>query len=302
MSLGAYLKSSVWEFALLLVSCWCLGVVIMDGFYVDEWLQFGAAPLLSTAVLLLALYLAAWRHDRMPVGIVATVVVVAVLVGGSMALSTAGSSYDDVFGNYLWAAVVVVLCTLAGFALTRTLAGAGAWFVVCIFLCSLVQALFETGRVGFPFAVLVTALAMVVYRNFRIGFGSIIADDMGLGKTLQVITLLQKLKDDGALGAQATHRQNNSRQASALIVVPTGLVTNWQAELARFAPQLTVFTYHGPGRNLKEFKDADILLTTYGVLRSDVTELKKLKWLTVIINEDPNNDRDAINPPVQFQD
>lgn len=38
-----------------------------------------------------------------------------------------------------------------------------------------------------------------MYRNFRTGFGSIIADDMGLGKTLQVITLLQKMKDEGAL-------------------------------------------------------------------------------------------------------
>ena len=117
-----------------------------------------------------------------------------------------------------------------------------------------------------------------MYRNFRIGFGSIIADDMGLGKTLQVITLLQKMKDDGAL----TPRQ------AALIVVPTGLVTNWRSELARFAPSLTVFTYHGPQRNLKDFKDTDILLTTYGVLRSDVTKLKKLSWLAVIIDEAQN--------------
>lgn len=117
-----------------------------------------------------------------------------------------------------------------------------------------------------------------MYRNFRIGFGSIIADDMGLGKTLQVITLLQKLKDEGAL---------NTNQP-AMIVVPTGLVTNWQSELMRFAPSLSVFTYHGQQRNLKEFEDTDILLTTYGVLRSDVTKLKKHSWLVVIIDEAQN--------------
>lgn len=117
-----------------------------------------------------------------------------------------------------------------------------------------------------------------MYRNYRIGFGSIIADDMGLGKTLQVITLLQKLKDDGAL----TPKQ------AALIVVPTGLVTNWQSELSRFAPSLTFFTYHGTQRNLKGFVDKDILLTTYGVLRSDITKLKKHSWLTVIIDEAQN--------------
>jgi len=117
-----------------------------------------------------------------------------------------------------------------------------------------------------------------MYRNFRIGFGSIIADDMGLGKTLQVIALLQKLKDEGVL----------TPEHPALIVVPTGLVTNWQAEINRFAPSLTVFTYHGSQRNLKGFKDTDIFLTTYGVLRSDATKLKKLPWLAVVIDEAQN--------------
>ena len=125
-----------------------------------------------------------------------------------------------------------------------------------------------------------------MYRNYRIGFGSIIADDMGLGKTLQVITLLQKLKDDGAL----------SPERPALIVVPTGLVTNWQTELQRFAPSLSAFTYHGQQRDLRSFSTlpsrggagADILLTTYGVLRSDVARLKKQPWVAVIVDEAQN--------------
>ena len=127
-----------------------------------------------------------------------------------------------------------------------------------------------------------------MYRNMRIGFGSIIADDMGLGKTLQVITLLQRIKDDGQLADKR-----------ALIVVPTGLITNWQSELQRFAPSLTVFTYHGPQRSLKPFTTVcvpsgsaagipDILLTTYGVLRSDITKLKKLPWRVAIIDEAQN--------------
>lgn len=131
-----------------------------------------------------------------------------------------------------------------------------------------------------------------MYRNYRIGFGSIIADDMGLGKTLQVITLIQQLKNDGALTADRR----------VLIAVPTGLITNWQSELARFAPGLSVFTYHGPQRSLKPFTSPasslvgsdsiaappDILLTTYGILRSDATKLKKLPWLVVIIDEAQN--------------
>lgn len=79
-----------------------------------------------------------------------------------------------------------------------------------------------------------------MYQNMRLGFGSILADDMGLGKTLQVITLLQKLKDDGQLERQR-----------AIVVAPTGLLANWQAELQHFAPTLSVFVYHGQRRNLK---------------------------------------------------
>ena len=115
-----------------------------------------------------------------------------------------------------------------------------------------------------------------MYRNMRIGFGSILADDMGLGKTLQAITLILKLKEDNALQEQ-----------KALIIAPTGLLTNWEAEIGRFAPSLSVFTYHGTGRDLKQF-DADILLTTYGILRSDTAKIKKRPWAVMFIDEAQN--------------
>lgn len=115
-----------------------------------------------------------------------------------------------------------------------------------------------------------------MYHNMRLGFGSILADDMGLGKTLQVITFLQKLKIDGAL-----------TKKHALIVAPTGLLANWQAELQRFAPKLTVFLYHGVARSLGDFKH-DILLTSYGILRTDCDMLKKQKWAVVVIDEAQN--------------
>jgi len=115
-----------------------------------------------------------------------------------------------------------------------------------------------------------------MYKNLMLGFGSIIADDMGLGKTLQVITLLARMKGEGALDKR-----------KALIVVPTGLISNWESELDRFSPSLTHFRYHGQERNLTAF-DADIMITTYGVLRSDAKELAKLKWEIEIIDEAQN--------------
>ncbi|GHS91483.1 helicase [Bacteroidia bacterium] len=116
-----------------------------------------------------------------------------------------------------------------------------------------------------------------MYRNSRIGFGSIIADDMGLGKTLQVISILLKFKEENAL----------SNKRPALVVVPTGLLTNWQTEIAKFAPSLSSFIFHGQSRDFKTFK-ADIMLTTYGVLRSDHELLKKQKWQAMIIDEAQN--------------
>lgn len=116
-----------------------------------------------------------------------------------------------------------------------------------------------------------------MYRNSRIGFGSILADDMGLGKTLQVISILLKFKQENAI--------NNKHKA--LIIVPTGLLTNWQSEIQKFAPDISSHIFHGSNRNYTLF-DADVMLTTYGVLRSDTELLKKQKWQVMIIDEAQN--------------
>jgi SNF2 family DNA or RNA helicase len=71
------------------------------------------------------------------------------------------------------------------------------------------------------------------------------------------------------------------------VIVPTGLLTNWQAEIAKFAPSLSSHIFHGQAREFKEF-DADVMLTTYGVLRSDFDLLKKQKWQVIVIDEAQN--------------
>jgi uncharacterized Zn finger protein/superfamily II DNA or RNA helicase len=115
-------------------------------------------------------------------------------------------------------------------------------------------------------------------KNARLGFGSILADDMGLGKTLQVIATLLGLKEEGLLTPE--HR--------ALAIVPTTLITNWQREIARFAPSFTTAVYHGPARSLKATEEADLVLTSYGVARSDLAKLEKQNWLALVIDEAQN--------------
>lgn len=115
-----------------------------------------------------------------------------------------------------------------------------------------------------------------MYRNMRIGFGSILADDMGLGKTLQTITLIAKLKEENALS-----------EKRILIVAPTGLLSNWMAEVERFAPNLSCEMYHGGARSLRRFH-SDILLTTYGMVRTDAAKLKRQPWRLMVIDEAQN--------------
>jgi superfamily II DNA or RNA helicase len=116
-----------------------------------------------------------------------------------------------------------------------------------------------------------------LYKNAKLGLGSILADDMGLGKTLQVITLLAKLKEEGELDKQ-----------KALVVAPTSLLTNWQKEIRRFAPGLRVEMFYGAQRSLPHPTTFDVLITSYGTLRNDWEEINKQKWLITVIDEAQN--------------
>jgi SNF2 family DNA or RNA helicase/uncharacterized Zn finger protein len=113
-------------------------------------------------------------------------------------------------------------------------------------------------------------------KNAKLGMGSIIADDMGLGKTLQVISALLKFKQEKLLDKK-----------KAIVIVPTTLLTNWQKEIQKFAPGLNAHIYHGTKRKFEK-EEFDLLLTTYGVVRSDFEKLQKIKWFAVIADEAQN--------------
>jgi superfamily II DNA or RNA helicase len=110
----------------------------------------------------------------------------------------------------------------------------------------------------------------------ELGFGGCLADDMGLGKTIQVLALLQ-LRKLGRRGATKP----------SLIVVPRSLVHNWLDEAARFTPRLRVVDYSGVRRRdlRDELDEADVLLTTYGVLRRDIAILREIALDYAILDE-----------------
>lgn len=115
-----------------------------------------------------------------------------------------------------------------------------------------------------------------LYKNARLGLGSLLADDMGLGKTLQVITTILKFKEHGMLNG-----------SPALIVVPTTLLTNWVNEFNKFGPAVHTHVYHGTNRKFS-FKNTDVLITTYGIVRSDLRKISNKQWPLIIIDEAQN--------------
>jgi len=107
--------------------------------------------------------------------------------------------------------------------------------------------------------------------NLKNGFGTILADDMGLGKTIQTIATILQMKDLGLISD------------TVLIVAPMTLLTNWGAELNRFAPSLKWSIYHGSAREFSEH--SDIVITTYSLVARDELIFSKQKISCLIIDE-----------------
>ncbi|HLN86572.1 MAG TPA: SNF2-related protein, partial [Candidatus Limnocylindrales bacterium] len=114
----------------------------------------------------------------------------------------------------------------------------------------------------------------------RFGFGGCLADDMGLGKTIQVLALLESRRE-----VRRNDEQNSP--PPALVVVPRSLVFHWKGEAARFAPKLSILDHTGATR-LKpgdHFDNYDVVLTTYGTLRSDAIHFKNQRFDYCILDE-----------------
>jgi non-specific serine/threonine protein kinase len=107
-----------------------------------------------------------------------------------------------------------------------------------------------------------------------VGWGGILADDMGLGKTVQALSMLNYYKDV-------------NKKLVAIVVCPTTLIYNWQNEVKKFTPSLTYHIHHGNTRtrNAEELQKYNIIITTYGTLRSDIQILLKINFDYIILDE-----------------
>jgi superfamily II DNA or RNA helicase len=96
----------------------------------------------------------------------------------------------------------------------------------------------------------------------ELGLGALLADDMGLGKTVQTLSVIS---------------------GRTLIVAPTSVLFNWAKEAARFRPDLKTCVYHGPNRHLDG--GAQLVITSYALLRLDLNKFQANTWETLVLDE-----------------
>ena len=131
------------------------------------------------------------------------------------------------------------------------------------------------------------------------GLGACLADDMGLGKTIQTLAYFLHVSQNETVSdlfeAPSGNGQldlfgngGNSRVANThLIVAPLSLLHNWQEEIAKFAPSLKTIMYTGPDRYrlYHYFHYADVVLTSYGIVRNDADVMKHFDFHTIVLDE-----------------
>ncbi len=120
----------------------------------------------------------------------------------------------------------------------------------------------------------------------QFGLGGCLADDMGLGKTVQFIAYLLHRKEQAFAAAQPT-------AAPSLIICPTSVLGNWQKELSRFAPSLSIMLHYGNKRLAGEAFEqaahaADVVLTSYTLAALDQEQLGTIQWAVICLDEAQN--------------
>jgi superfamily II DNA or RNA helicase len=114
-----------------------------------------------------------------------------------------------------------------------------------------------------------------------LGLGACLADDMGLGKTVQLLAHLLRRQ-----------QQAPDDTRPALLIAPTSVIGNWEREVERFAPSLSLTRHYGGGRAREQgdFPRAAgaLVLTSYGLLRRDAALLASVDWSAVALDEAQN--------------
>ncbi|CAO3683683.1 unnamed protein product [Rhizopus stolonifer] len=116
----------------------------------------------------------------------------------------------------------------------------------------------------------------------------ILCDDMGLGKTLQSICILagdhytrdEKFKETQS--PEFTH-------CPSLVICPPTLTGHWYHEILNYCDNLKPLLYTGGPNERKKirasFKNFNVVIMSYDIIRNDIDELEPLLWNYCILDE-----------------
>ncbi|TFK86254.1 SNF2 chromatin remodeling protein [Polyporus arcularius HHB13444] len=116
----------------------------------------------------------------------------------------------------------------------------------------------------------------------------ILCDDMGLGKTLQSICILASKHLERAQKYKET-KSPDSKHLPSLIVCPPTLTGHWYYEILKYTENLKPVLYTGNSREryklLPKLKTYDVVITSYEVVRNDISSLQDMNWHYCILDE-----------------
>ncbi len=132
----------------------------------------------------------------------------------------------------------------------------------------------------------------------RAGLGGVLADDMGLGKTVQTLAMIEDEVENPVVRDETRRADSGEETSQAeehtpgpwIVVAPTSVVSNWKKEAEKFTPGLTVRTVEATrkrrGKRLAEYAHgADVLVTSYTLLRLESAEYAELAPRAVVLDE-----------------
>ncbi len=135
---------------------------------------------------------------------------------------------------------------------------------------------------------------------YHIGVNGILADEMGLGKTIQTISLLAYINlikkgantNPNTISNTISNTNYSTLNKVHIVIVPKVTIKNWQREITKWLPELTILYFYGDKDERKRLVDVDLpagnydlVLTTFECAMKEKSALSKLHFDYLIIDE-----------------
>lgn len=167
MSFSTYARNIIGEMVLSCLVAASLSYILLDGFNVAAWVQFGAVPFAVAALCVIALYALSYSKRTVRWGVPLYVVALVVLWGVCAVLTPGGGLFVDDGNNLLIPFMCVTLTASCVYVLGRWRLGTALLLLAGVFLLAAIQFFYEGFWVAWDATFLCSATALIVLRNYR---------------------------------------------------------------------------------------------------------------------------------------